>query len=492
MNLVRDPWIPVQKDSAFRHLTLKELLCRDGRWTVSLPRDDLEMACLQLLIALTQALFTPKDLHQWLKREKRPLSEAEFDAGTAPFADWFDLDHEQHPFMQTRGVETNEVTPIQKLFVGLPEGNNHAFFNRVSEIGAVCPSCAAIALYNQAASSPSFGGGFKAGLRGNAPITTLVHADDLRKLIWRNVLHGESLDTALPGWRKLDRKDAPVWRKPIQAQRKMRWPEIGLKRGLFWQSARLELTRPEVAVRCNCCGAEIDHGYTGFYKEKFNYTLEGQWPHPLSPRQWEVKKNKRQERFLSFRTTAPAWTQLTQFVLEKDGDKEGFSAAPVVHQYRQKLNYEPDERLFLLVGGYRNKQAAVLERRHELFNLAASWVEHGDDLAGMVSVGLEARNALRGALYGFFKNTGIARHEEAQAQFYRRSEPLIHGRLREMDFQAFNAARDQLAEALSHLAQDIFDEETQAYRHRPEIHKHIALARRGLCAKLNRLKRRTA
>lgn len=175
-------------------------------------------------------------------------------------------------------------------------------------------------------------------------------------------------------------------------------------------------------------------------------------------------------------------------MLEQDGDTEGFSAALVVHQYRQKLNYKPDERLFLLVGGYRNKRAAVLERRHELFNLAAGWVEHGDDLAGIISVGLEARKALRDTSYGFFKNTGIARHEEAQAQFYRRSEPLIHGRLREMDFQAFNAARDQLAEVLSHLARDIFDEETQAYRHRPEIYRHIALARRGLCAKLNRLK----
>jgi CRISPR system Cascade subunit CasA len=304
------------------------------------------------------------------------------------------LSHEQYPFMQTRGVEAKEITPIQKLFVGLPEGNNHAFFNQVSEINAACGSCIAIALFNQAVSTPSFGGGFKASLRGNAPITTLIHDNNLRRLVWRNVLHEDSLDTSIPSWRGLDQQDEPVWRNPIQPQQF--WSEIGLRRGLFWQPVKLELCRPEPATRCDCCGVEINEGYTGFYKEKFNFTVEGQWPHPLSPRQWEVKKDQRQESFLSFTTTAPAWTQLTQFVIEKQDKKEGHSPAPVVIQFGGLQSY--GEPLYLLVGGYRNKQAAVLERRHELFNLAQGWTEHGNEVSEIVNLALQGRNALYGAL----------------------------------------------------------------------------------------------
>jgi CRISPR system Cascade subunit CasA len=276
-----------------------------------------------------------------------------------------------------------------------------------------------------------------------------------------------------------------VWQDPIQSQQKIFWSEIGLKRGLFWQPVKLELCKPELVTRCDCCGVEINEGYTGFYKEKFNFTVEGQWPHPLSPRQWEVKKGERQESFLSFTTTAPAWTQLTQFVIEKQGQKEGHSPALVVTQFGSLQSY--GELLYLLVGGYRNKQAAVLERRHELFNLAQGWAEHRNDVAKIVSLGLQAKDALCGTLYGFSKTTGIARQEEAQAQFYRRSERLIHDLLRDMDFNQFNAACDKLAQDLSTLALEIFEEQTAPYQHRPEIYKSIALARVGLLVKLNKL-----
>ena len=106
MNLLFDLWIPVQKDNTHRHITLKELLCHEENWMVSLPRDDLEMACLQLLVALTQALFTPKDFDEWRNHQDVPLSEAEYNQQAQRYKDWFDLSHEQYPFMQTRSVDS--------------------------------------------------------------------------------------------------------------------------------------------------------------------------------------------------------------------------------------------------------------------------------------------------------------------------------------------------------------------------------------------------
>ena len=93
-----------------------------------MPRDDMELAALQLLICLVQVIFTPSNKQQWQQRIKQPLTADEYEQAVARMMDWFDLLHPQYPFMQTRGVTATDPTPIQKLLIGLPEGNNHVFF----------------------------------------------------------------------------------------------------------------------------------------------------------------------------------------------------------------------------------------------------------------------------------------------------------------------------------------------------------------------------
>jgi CRISPR system Cascade subunit CasA len=140
MNLLTAPWIPVRADGGagkFRLLTYEELLCQEdegNRWRISLPRDDLELACLQLLICLTQVIMLPADEQELRRRIMEAPKPEELADRVVPFRDWFDLDHPTQPFMQTRGVKSAETTPIQKLLIGLPEGNNHAFFNEVGEV----------------------------------------------------------------------------------------------------------------------------------------------------------------------------------------------------------------------------------------------------------------------------------------------------------------------------------------------------------------------
>ena len=59
MNLLRAAWISVHGESngQSKKLTLQQLLCSDDRWSLALPRDDLEFAALQLLICMVQVLF---------------------------------------------------------------------------------------------------------------------------------------------------------------------------------------------------------------------------------------------------------------------------------------------------------------------------------------------------------------------------------------------------------------------------------------------------
>lgn len=498
MNLLEDPWIPVRSGGGtgeFRLLTYLQLLCEPGDWQVTLPRDDLELACLQLLVCMTQVIFLPEDMATLRARLAAPLTPDEFAAGIAPCRDWFDLDHPTQPFMQTRGVKAAEETPIQKLLIGLPEGNNHAFFNEAGEVRHLSGTLAAIALFNQASNCPSFGGGFKGSLRGGAPITTLVFGDSLREIIWRNVLTRPNLaarQIAMPGLAV----DLPTWVKPITEKSTIRWNQIGLARGLFWQPARVELVKAAHDMPCGVLGGVATPGYSGFRKEKFNYTLEGVWPHPHGALTLSLKKGTLEQKFASFTTTAPAWTHLSEFVVPRglqDGNtKEGSTPAGAVTQAIE-LGIE---NLSLLIGGYRTNQAAVLERRHELMSLGQGWCDEKERLPKLVEIGKEAKKALRGKLYFAMqgnkdkgmKGIGAAIHETAEKLYYARTESLIHQTFScGLTWKEWANARTRFAGEIAKHCRAIFEELTQPYAAKPELIPVIAWSRRSLNTDLKKL-----
>ncbi len=383
MNLLKDPWIPVRTDGGtgtFCLLTYQQLLCEAGNWQVSLSRDDMELACVQLLVCMTQVMFLPENDKELRTRIASALSAADFAAGVKSCQDWFNLDHPTQPFMQSRGVKAIEDTPIQKLLIGLPEGNNHTFFNETGEVRNLSAPLVAIALFNQASNCPSFGGGFKGSLRGGAPITTLVYGKDLRETIWRNVLTRPRIAE-----RQIDmpdfEQDQPTWIKPILGKSTIHWNEIGLVRGLFWQPARVELVKSEALAPCDMLGGEPTLGYTGFRCEKFSFTVEGVWPHPHGAMTMNLEKDP-PVKFASFTTTAPAWTLLSEFVVPNNtsGARQGSTpAGPII-----QANELGEGELNLLIGGYRTKKALVLERRHEMMSLAKEWRDENGRLPRLV------------------------------------------------------------------------------------------------------------
>lgn len=505
MNLLEDPWIPVRADDgagAFQLLTYRDLLCKPGQhWQISLPRDDLELACLQLLVCMTQVMFLPDDDAGLRQHLDAPLTQAEFDADIAPFLDWFDLDHPTQPFMQTRGVKATEPTPIQKLLIGLPEGNNHAFFNEAGEVGQVCGPVAAIALFNQASNCPSFGGGFKGSLRGGAPITTLVFDRDLRRMVWRNVLtrpRVEERQIAALG----PAQDQPTWVSPIAEKSTVHWNQIGLMRGLFWQPARVELVKADQAHACDVLGGEATAGYSGFLKEKFNFTVEGVWPHPHGAMNMSLKKGELEQRFASFTTTAPAWTQLSEFVIprgmsDKDA-KEGSSPAGPISQFAAM----PDgSKLSILIGGYQTNQASVLERRHELVGIASGWQDDKSRLPALVNLGKEVKKALYGKLMvasgGYvnkkhktkLKGLGVDLQKTAEKLFYARTEDLIQQAFsNELTWKEWPVARANFIEQIFRHGRGIFSELTEPYMAKPDLIPIIAWTERGLNIELKKLK----
>jgi CRISPR system Cascade subunit CasA len=496
LNLIDDPWIPVRADDGggpFNLITYRKLLCEAGTWRVSLPRDDLELACIQLLVSMTQVMFQPGDDDVLEDRLESPLKESVFDVGIAPFRDWFDLDHPTQPFMQTRGVASKEATPIQKLLIGLPEGNNHCFFNETGEVTALSAPIAAIALFHQATNCPNFGGGFKGSLRGIAPITTLVDGANLREQVWRNVLTLERTRKALPWTRDLP-DDRPTWVDPIKAGQTLYPNQIGLLRGLFWQPTHVELITTTKTGPCDLLGIDAGTRYSGFRKEKFNFTLDGTWPHPHGAMSILIKKGQSETKFASFTTTAPAWTRLTELVVSKNEDKgEGNRPAPAIGQARA-LDIHP---LHLLVGGYRNKQASVVERRHELIELGEGWDDEDGRLEDLVNIGLAAKKALRGKLFFAAQGhkdkglpgIGAPIHETGERLFYARTEERILATFSDSaTFAEWQQHLDTYAADLATECEAIFNELTDPYAMKPELIPIIAWARRSLTADLKKLK----
>lgn len=496
MNLLTDPWIPVRPLSGggFEQTDLKSLLCGSKQLLLSLPRDDMEMAACQLLICIVQLLWPPEDLAQGRQRIQQPLTEVEFMAGVAGWEESFDLNHPEHPFMQVRGVVAKDITDMDKLLVGLTGSTSCAFVNQPGQGKALCGGCAAIALFNQAGNAPGFGGGFKSGLRGGAPITTLIQQRCLRTTLWANVLTKDNLDNEYPGWQQ-QLYHTFTWQKPIISNEKIPAASIGLARGLFWQPAHIELSPPSSGGLCTACGAEVEKRYLSFLKAKFNYTVEGFWLHPHSPSVEQTKKGVTERRHIGFTLPIPCWTQVGRLLISQQLEKkqEGRRPALVVEQARKLAN---GKTLHLSIGGYRNNQAAIVERRHEVMAFSKGWERHPEIINEIVNMGQQYRLALRKALYLFDEGmresnvigAGIPLHDVAERRYYRESDNPVTQLLATINYEQPLQGLSAMHKNLFILCKQLFESTTDPYAHHPKLIHALAISRTVLNKQLSALK----
>jgi CRISPR system Cascade subunit CasA len=537
MNLLTDQWIPVRplEGSKAGKITLRNLLCGKEKWEVCLPRDDMELAAIQLLICITQTLITPKTARELRSYIAKPLSEVDYETAIHPYGDWFQLDHPKFPFMQVRGVIAKIITPMDKLLAGLTGAENCCFVNEPGLATRLCGGCTAIALFNQASCSPSFGGGneggFKPGLRGSSPITTLVQGQHLRQTVWLNVLYQGQLDQNI-SWHNSAKYQKPTWIDPIKRGANIHVQQIGIIRGLLWQPAHVELLLSKEDATCSCCGFSAHQVYRGFIKEQFGFNVIGKWPHPYSSRKMINNKGKIEERFASFKTSIPSWTQLGRFIVRRKltvNMKEGQQPAAVIHQVRNQQMYgNSADQLHLLIGGYRTDNAKVLERCHDVYTLNHGWERNAVLINQIVHSALAYRDALYTALYDFahgmqvkssgnreLKLKGALRGKDkekdkiktyfrradasmprdkksriyflAEAQFFRRSESTLESMLARIDFANPEIVLTNMRRYLRRISENIFDETVNTYRHDPEVIRTIAFTRIMLRKKLNDL-----
>ncbi len=418
MNLLTDAWIPIQHQGKYQKISYQQLLCSDQTGELCFPRDDMELACLQLLCAITQVLFIPKDKKALGQYVKEPITPEVYADACQGKVDWFDLDHPETPFMQIKGV-SGKPNLINKIMAGMNDGTNKTFLNDETVSMALCQSCASIFLFNHASNCPSWCGGVKAGIRGATPAATLLISDTLRKTVWINVLTSEYLnkygyhDNDNFCWIDVIPQVGEV--NKIKKGKNVNLITLGLRRGLFWQPAHIELVL-EPIEKCSCCSSQVEKGYKKFIFEKFSYEYEGNWKHPYSPRVFEINKGEKEFKYISYKDKTPFWTQIPQIIFDGSDEKGGSEVAPVIEQLQSLY---VSGKLSLSVGGYECSKATIIKRHHDSLYLSNNWIENRPHYLNIISTGLNYKSALRTAIYCFISNAIISPSKNNKAKINR-------------------------------------------------------------------------
>jgi len=303
MNLLSDCWIPVRRKSGKKERIAPWQITNqdDPIISIAAPRPDFNGALMEFLIGLLQTTVAPQSHNEWADWLEEPPTPEILQDKFATFSDVFILNGANTCFMQDSENFEGEDKPINALLIDSPGAkalkDNTDHFVKRGKVGAVCPACAATALFTLQTYASGGGVGHRTSLRGGGPLTTLVVLDpqgselelNLWRDLWLNVLdiprfngfYGQSdkgkLDDIFP-WLAATRTSEPKTGRdttiedvnPLQ----MYW---GMPRRIRinWQDTK--------AGHCDLCGFKTETLITKYVTRNYGINYTGVWQHPLSP-----------------------------------------------------------------------------------------------------------------------------------------------------------------------------------------------------------------
>jgi CRISPR system Cascade subunit CasA len=198
LNLIRDAWIPVRRQSGAREkmrpADLAHAFADDPIVDIAWPRADFRAAALEFLIGLLATACRPSGDSAWRRWQKTPPKPEELAARFALFETAFNFDGPGPRFLQDGGDMGDELSPISGLLIEQPgantQKNNADLFVKRGRVEILGRSTAAMALYTLQTFAPAGGAGHRTGLRGGGPLTTLAYSPatpTLWNFLWLNV-----------------------------------------------------------------------------------------------------------------------------------------------------------------------------------------------------------------------------------------------------------------------------------------------------------------
>lgn len=306
MNLLEERWIPIRRASGLaERIAPHEVTDRidtDPVVALNAPRPDFNGALIQFVIGLVQTAWVRAD-NFWDRDEMlwSPPATDELARLFAPLKDAFHLDGDGPRFMQDLTLKPDDSparNEISALLIDFPgaqaiEKNADHFVKRGSG-GALCPHCAAAALFCLMTNAPSGGAGHRTSLRGGGPLTTLVSYVPITSqhppsALWRDVACNILEGTAFaPRSAHFDPLRVFPWLRSIQQTTgksgEVQPLDVSRLQAYWAMPRRIRLLFDHgTAVHCALCANETPDSIRHYDTKNYGLNYKGPWRHPLSP-----------------------------------------------------------------------------------------------------------------------------------------------------------------------------------------------------------------
>lgn len=302
ISLLSEKWLPVRRSSGAQDWIRPSQIGEPDIVAFAANRADFNGALAQFVIGLLQTTAAVDDEYDWADLLAAPPSAAVLDEWFGAHADAFVLDGDAARFMQDFTLTTGEGAEcaIDALLVDAAGGSaidrNTDHFVKRDTIKAMCPHCAATALFTLQTNAPAGGAGHRTSLRGGGPLTTLLVAtpapgmppSSLWETLWLNVKpnrvflrQGGDAEKTAPHFTFPWLQDI----QKIQAPGGETQPMHVHPHHVFWaMPRRIRLDFSAVrGGRCDVCKRESEQLVERYATKPQGLNYKGVWRHPFAP-----------------------------------------------------------------------------------------------------------------------------------------------------------------------------------------------------------------
>ena len=347
MNLLTKDWLPLRMKNGQTAYRPPSAIADPDVVDLALPRADFQGAAYQWLIGLLQTAAPAHDYTNWINWFAEPPTVDELEHAFAPFAAAFELDGEGPRFMQDIDpLEDAKPSPVSGLLIDAPGANgiknNTDHFVKRGRTEAICADCSALALFTLQINAPSGGAGYRVGLRGGGPLTTLVLPDEAGASLWHRLWLNVTLPQRItqPGqtYAAVSVDDATIfpWMGPTRVSDKKGsevLPDAMHPLHAYWSMPRrFRLCFEQAPCRCDLCGREVSTSVREVRAKNYGANYDGPWQHPLTPYRRDPKKPNEPPLSLKGQPGGLGYRHWSPLVLP-DPEESGALPAMVVHDF---------------------------------------------------------------------------------------------------------------------------------------------------------------
>lgn len=483
MNLIRDPWLPcLMQDSSIQVLRLAEMV-RPDVIDLALPRSDFQAAAYQFLIGLLQTVMAPENNSEWHQRYNNLPTIVELQSFLDKVAHAFSLIGEGPLFMQDfDDLEDCKSSDINGLFIDGPgenglKNNTDHFVKRDTNTAISLPM-AAMALITWQINGVAFGSGYRVGLRGAGPLTSLVVSNDPNTSLWQNL------------WLNVINREYWVYDDPDLASSSV-FPWLGPTKCsnvpnseiyadeahplvMYWATAtRLRLEVQQCESVCAVSGKAVKKIVKSFKRQNYGNNYAGTWFHPFNAYRFNLKKPE--EIPNPVKPQSDGITYRIWDVLSFTDKSNGHIRAKVIDHYydvtkRIRSKFSAVPRLWCFGYNMKNREALCWYSR-ELPIINHDYEKQEDFLLAIKELQilankfrLEINNRIKEA---WFDRPGDAKGDTSfiAAEFWQRTENIFFEAVQALSKQEYyyplaTVSADQWLNAMQKVIQNLFDEYT--------------------------------